>query len=173
MIEATGVVDNTLTRFTDGDIINIEVEHVAAVEVTDSHITHATVSAQVNGIFIPVALHTAAAAALDGFASAIAHALGAHRPFLEHGKGARVGVGRRNGNAKVLSSIHIVLCASIESQDTTQLHLRRNEVVIGIKDLTQVVALANHEVIRGIVTRLTSHNLTGNQPTIAITVGVD
>ena len=91
--------------------------------MTDGHITIATVSAQINGIFIPVALVAAAAAVAHGFAT-LANALGTQRPLLDGGEGARVGVGRRNGHAEVLSSIVGILGASIESHDTTQLHLR-------------------------------------------------
>ena len=138
MVEAAGL-RHALTRFANGDVIDVEVEHVAAVEVTDGHITIATVGAQINGIFIPVALLTAAALTLDGFASAVAHALGTHRPLLDHGEGARVGVGRRNSHAKVLSSIAGILGAGIESDDTTELHLRRNEVVVRIEDTVAVV----------------------------------
>ena len=88
---------HTLTRLTDGDVVNIQVEHIGAVEVADGHITHATVGTQVNGVFVPVALGTAATATLNGFAIGFANALSTHRPFLNHCEGARVGVGRGNG----------------------------------------------------------------------------
>ena len=107
--------------------------------MTDGHITIATVGAQINGIFVPVALLTAAALTLDGLASRSGNALGAHRPLLDHGEGARVGVGRRNGKTEVLSSIASILGASVESDETTELHLRRNEVVVGIEDTIAVV----------------------------------
>ena len=123
VMQAT-VFGNALARFADGDVVDIQIEHVGAVEVTNGHITHAAVSAQVDGIFIPVALFATATATLDGLAIRLANALGSHRPLLDGGEAARLGVGRRNGHAEVLSSIHVILGAGIESDDATELHLR-------------------------------------------------
>ena len=114
MIEAAGF-SKTLARLADGDVVDIQIEHVGAVEVTDCHITHAAVGAQVNGLFIPVTLGTTAALTLDRLALRFANALSRHRPFLDHGEGARVGVGRRNSQTEVLSSVAGILGAGIES----------------------------------------------------------
>ena len=172
VIEAAGF-SKTLARLANGDVVDIQIEHVGAVEVTDSHITHTAVCAQVNGIFIPVTLGTTAALTLDRLAFRFANALSSHRPFLDHGEGARVGVGRRNSQTEVFSSVAGILGAGIESDEATQLHLRRNEVVVRIEDSAHVVALAQHEVARTTVTSLTSHDLAAHVPTVTVAVGVN
>ena len=118
------------------DVVDIQIELVGAVEVTDGHITGlASVGAQVSGELIPVAL---VAVATDGFLGSRS-VLGSQRPFLDGGEVATIGVARAaHSNAEVFSGITGILSASPEAEGTTEGHLRRYEVVVRIEDTVGV-----------------------------------
>ena len=136
---------------TEGDVVDIEIEPVGAVEVADGHITGlAFVSAQVNGILIPVALGTGAARTF------IRLALGAHRPFLdgrERGSGSGAG---GDGHAKVFSGVAGILSASPEADGTTEGHLRRHEVVVRIQSAHIVDIAAGEDEVGKIASSIES-----------------
>ena len=92
-------------------IVHIEIEHVAAVEVTDGNVNLLTgVSTQVNAVLRPSALvaHTAR--------SIITIALLANRPLVHHREITSIGTSGGNGNAEVLSSVVCILAASPEAE---------------------------------------------------------
>ena len=127
----------TLAAVAQCDIVHIEVEPVGAVEVTDGDVTGlAGVSAQVNGILIPIALRTAAAARNVGRSTS----LGCHRPLLDGGEVGGVGLAARgDSDTEVLSGVVGILSASPEAERATEGHLMRNDVVVRIEDTVVVV----------------------------------
>ena len=115
--------------FNDGDVVDIQDELVVAVEVTDGHIAHAAVCAQVNSVLVPAALGTVAA--ITAIAHHTAGTLGRHRPLLDRGEVRSVGVASSaHGNGKVLCSIAGILCTGPEADAATESHLRRHKVVV-------------------------------------------
>ena len=119
--------DETLSF--NGYIVNIEQMLVVAVVVTDGHIAHAAVCAQVNSVLVPAALGTVAA--ITAIAHHAASALGRHRPLLDIGEVRSVGITRgAHSNGKVLSSIAGILGTSPEANATTEGHLRRHKVIV-------------------------------------------
>ena len=96
------------------NIVNIQIEHVAAVEVTDGKVSLlAGIGAQVNAVVVPVALCTLAARTI------VTLALGSQRPFVQHGEVAGIGASGGDGHAEVFSGITAVLSASPEAEGGT------------------------------------------------------
>ena len=111
------VVDATIALATVGqsNVIDIEIEVVGAVEVTDGDVSLLTsVSAEVNGVFVPVALSSEVTTAAR---SGNALTLSGHGPFLEHGEVAGVGLAASgNSHAEVLGCPSVILSASEEPE---------------------------------------------------------
>ena len=82
------------------DVINIQDEHVGAVEVTDTNVLLTSIGTQVNSVLIPVALCTVVTATT--IAHDIATRLRSHRPLLNHCPVARTVVG--DGHTEVFGS---------------------------------------------------------------------
>ena len=102
------------------DVVDIQIEHVGAVEVTDGHIPSLTsVGAQVNSILVPSTFSVVAAS--SHIVTNVTSALGCHRPLLDSGE---VGTVVRNSHAEVFSSIAGILSASPEAKRTTESDLR-------------------------------------------------
>ncbi len=104
------------------DIIHIQDELVAAVEVTDSDVLLTSVGTQVNSVVVPVTLSTSSTT--TAIARDIATALCGHRPFLNHRPVARTVVG--DSNTEVIGRIVGILSASPEAEGATSSkgHLR-------------------------------------------------
>ena len=159
VLEVTVAVLGTVAQL---DVVDIQVEHVAAVEVTDGHILLTGEVAQVDAVERPGALVTLAAR------TAVTLALLADRPFVDHRPVARAVVG--DEHTEVLGSVAGILGAGIEAEGATgsKGHLRRNEVVVGIHDtVVVVVALAEDAVGRTVVAVASADLVASKLPAIA------
>ena len=180
MWESTG--RSRLGGLANGDVINIQIEPVATIEVANGHIAHAAVSTQVNRVLIPNTLFAGVATTwmalvVCNFVNlrSIAERLGRHRPFVKYSEGIGVCVAcGRNGYAEVLSSPSIILSASPEADATTESYLRRNEVIIRIES-TNIIVVAHreHAIIRSVMAISGTHYFGSKHPIIAITISID
>ena len=108
----------------DGNVVNIKIEPVGAVEVADGHIALATIGTQVDSVFIIGTRGTVATAACHARTS-FAATLGSHRPFLDGGEVIGIGVARGGyGQAKVLARPICILCAGPEGDAATKFNKR-------------------------------------------------
>ena len=119
----------------NGDVVDVQDEHVGAVEVADGHITGLTgIVAQVNGQLNPYALV---------FGTGIC-TLGAHRPFLDGGECGGIGIARGgHGNAKVLFGIAGILCLGPEADAAAEVHHRGDKVVVGSQGYTSCIGVGS------------------------------
>ena len=96
----------------EGDVVDIEIEHVGAVEVTDGNPDLlASVSAEVDSLFVPGALNSHLTVTARSNHTTV---LGAHRPLLDHDKVGSRGTACGYSDTVVFSGVAGILSAGIE-----------------------------------------------------------